>query len=235
MVRRLAIIPARGGSKRIPNKNVRDFCGKPMIAHVLTVAMESGLFDTVHVSTESDEISKIASTLGCLPEFKRPENLADDMTPIMPVLKHVVTQYQTLGQEFDQIWLLMACSPLIDVGDLRGMLTLYEQHGAKTPVVAVGAFPSPIERGYQMEETGKLTPLMPETYSTRTQDLETKYFNAGSCVIFPQSNVIESEGAGSNADLIGFVLPKHKAIDIDDEEDWKIAEAIFQSTQNRDD
>src|SRR5438874_1339312 len=101
MTRRLAVIPARGGSKRIKNKNIRDFCGKPMIAYVLEVARESGLFDKIHVSTESAEIRQTVERLGFAVDFARPAELADDHTPIMPVLKHVVTTYASRGQTFD--------------------------------------------------------------------------------------------------------------------------------------
>src|SRR5947207_11884930 len=119
MTKRIAIIPARGGSKRIVNKNIRDFCGKPMVAHVLGTAKASGLFDVIHVSTESTTIRRIVEDLGFRVDFLRPIELADDQTPIMPVLKYVADTFASRGQVFDQVWLLMACAPLIDSRDLN--------------------------------------------------------------------------------------------------------------------
>lgn len=111
---RLAIVPARGGSTRIPEKNIRDFCGKPMIAHILNAARKSGLFEFIHVSTESTHIAEIVQRLGFPIDFPRPGELANDHTPLMPVLKYVVETYQSSGRRFDEIWLLMACAPLIE-------------------------------------------------------------------------------------------------------------------------
>ena len=118
MQKRLAIIPARGGSKRIKNKNIKYFCGKPMIAYMLDTARKSSLFNTIHVSTENIEIRNKVNELGFEIDFMRPLDLADDYTPIMPVLRFVVESYAKQGVFFDQVWLLMACAPLIEVEDL---------------------------------------------------------------------------------------------------------------------
>lgn len=111
--KRIAVIPARGGSKRLPGKNIRDFCGGPMIGHILRAARESGLFDVIHVSTEDAEIRTVCTDLGFAPDFERDPALADDVTPILPVLKFVIDTYAEQDKRFDQIWLLMACAPLI--------------------------------------------------------------------------------------------------------------------------
>ena len=113
--RRLAIIPARGGSKRIADKNIRAFCGRPMIAHILDTARASGLFEVIHVSTESPRIASVVEALGFEVHFPRPiAQLADDKTPLMPVLRYVTETFQSRGQTFDEVWLLMACAPLIE-------------------------------------------------------------------------------------------------------------------------
>src|SRR5450755_2920533 len=109
MPSRLAVIPARGGSKRIPDKNIRMFCGKPMIGHILQAATGSRLFDTIHVSTESQRIADVVESLGYTIDFLRPQHLAGDHTPLMPVLKYAAETYATTGKNFDEIWLLMAC------------------------------------------------------------------------------------------------------------------------------
>ena len=121
-MKRLAVIPAREGSKRIKNKNIKNFCGKPIISYALNAAKESGLFDTIHVSTESEEIANIVRDLGFTIDFLRDISLADDITPIIPVLKWVVEKYQSKNIYFDEVVLIMACAPLIDATDLKKRL-----------------------------------------------------------------------------------------------------------------
>jgi len=228
-MKRLAIIPARGGSKRIPNKNIRDFCGQPMITHVLSAARASSLFTTVHVSTESESIRDVVAHFGYPPDFPRPAELADDHTPIMPVLRYVAEEYASRGQEFDEIWLLMACAPLIDAKDLSSAAALFQQAGSEHSLLAVSEYPVPIEWAFSRAEDGVLTPVQAGMFEVRSQDLEKRYFDAGSFAVFPVSRVLESQGAGSDSGFIGYVLPKGKAIDIDDEEDWRLAEAIYRN------
>lgn len=228
MTRRIAIIPARGGSKRIPNKNIRDFFGKPMIAHILQAARESGLFDEIHVSTDSTAIRETVENLGFHIEFMRPAELAGDHTPIMPVLKYVTETYASRGQMFDQVWLLMACAPLVESADLQQAAQLFDQSGGTNPVLAISEYPVPIEWAFSRASDGKMTPVRPGMFAIRSQDLEKKYFDAGVFSVFPISNVEASEGAGSDDNFIGYMLPKGKAIDIDDEADWLLAEAMYQ-------
>lgn len=226
-MKRLAIIPARGGSKRIPHKNIRNFCGKPMIGYVLEEAKTSGLFETIHVSTESSTISKTVADLGFPVDFGRPESLADDHTPIMPVLKYVLEEYVKRGQEFDQVWLLMACAPLINAKDLVEAEKLFVQSGERRPLLAVSEFQAPIEWAFSRTPDGRLVPVQPGMFAVRSQDLEKKYYDAGSFAVFPASIVQFSEGEGSDANFIGYALPKGTAIDIDDEHDWALAEAMY--------
>ncbi|MBC2770582.1 cytidylyltransferase domain-containing protein [Pusillimonas minor] len=226
-MKRLAIIPARGGSKRIPNKNIRDFCGQPMITHVLGVARASGLFAKVHVSTESESIRDVAAQFGFPPDFPRPAELADDHTPIMPVLRHAAQEYAKRGERFDEVWLLMACAPLIHAKDLSSAASLFQQAGSEQPLLAVSEYPAPIEWAFSRGENGALTPVQAGMFAVRSQDLEKRYFDAGSFAVFPASRVLESQGAGSDSGFIGYVLPKGTAIDIDDEQDWQLAEAIY--------
>jgi pseudaminic acid cytidylyltransferase len=230
-MKRLAVIPARGGSKRIPHKNIRDFCGQPMITHVLGAARASGLFSTVHVSTESQSISDVAAQFGCQPAFARPDELADDQTPIMPVLRHAAQEFARRGEHFDEIWLLMACAPLVDAKDLESAAAMFRESGGAQPLLAVSEYPAPIEWAFSREASGALTPVQAGMFAIRSQDLEKRYFDAGSFAIFPASRVLESQGAGSDSGFIGYVLPKGTAIDIDDEQDWRLAEAIFSSRQ----
>lgn len=227
MTSRIAIIPARGGSKRIPNKNIRDFCGKPMIAHILHVAQASGLFDVIHVSTESADVRETVEKIGLSVDFMRPGELADDHTPIMPVLKYVADTYAAKGQLFDQVWMLMACAPLIEACDLQQAAALFDRAGGYDPVLAVAEYPAPIERAFSRAEDGKLIPVQAAMFAVRSQDLEKKYFDAGAFAVFPTATVRASQGAGSGSGFIAYVLPKVKAIDIDDQADWDLAEAMY--------
>lgn len=227
MTKRIAIIPARGGSKRIPNKNIRDFCGKPMIAHILQAARASGLFDEIHVSTDSEAIRETVENLGFHIGFMRPPELADDHTPIMPVLKYVTETYSSRNQQFDQVWLLMACAPLVNPSDLNQAAQLFDQAGGTSPVLSVSEYPVPIEWAFNRAADGKMMPVQQGMFAIRSQDLGKKYFDAGAFVVFPAQMVLQSEGAGSDAGFIGYVIPKGNAIDIDDETDWALAEAMY--------
>lgn len=227
MEKRIAIIPARGGSKRIPNKNIRSFCGKPIIAYILEAARASGLFDVIHVSTDSQVISEAVARLGFESEFPRPEELADDHTPIMPVLKYVAGEYARRGRIFSQVWLLMACSPLVDSKDLVEAEKLFIQAGGREPLLAISEYQAPIEWAFRRQEDGRLKPVQPGMFMVRSQDLEKKYFDAGTFVAYPADLVLGAEGAGSDAGFIGQILPKYKAIDIDTPEDWILAEAVY--------
>ena len=226
-MKRIAIIPARGGSKRIPNKNIRDFCGKPIMAYVLKMIRASKMFDVVHVSTDSDAINDVAIELGFEPDFSRPGELADDMTPIMPVLKYVAEEYEKRGQLFDQIWLFMPTSPFLEVKDIIEADELFLQAGGNAPLLGVSEYPAPIELAFNRSEDGRLTPVSPGMFAVRSQDLKPKYFDVGSFAVFPPRLVLESKDSGSDAEFISQVLPKYKAIDIDTKDDWLLAEALY--------
>lgn len=227
MPRRIAIVPARGGSKRIPNKNIRDFCGRPMLAHILQAAAESGLFDDIHISTDSHAVADTATALGFPPDFRRPADLAGDDTPLMPVLRHVLDEYAFRGKEFDQVWLLMPCAPLVSPDDLVLAEKMLAASAAGQTVVAVSDYPAPIEWAFRRTHDSLLEAVSPGMFAVRSQDLKKKYFDAGAFCGFMAETVRNSQGAGSDAGLLGYVLPKWKAVDIDEEDDWAFAEMIF--------
>ena len=228
MTRRLAIVPARGGSKRLPRKNIRDFCGKPMIAHTLQTACDSELFQKIHVSTEDDEIFDLISKQGFTPEFKRPKHLANDETPIMSVLKYVTSIFASHGTSFDEIWLLMACAPLVRPEDLRKAATLFQSRESYHPVLAVTEYAVPIEWAFNLGKHNKLTPVQPGMFATASNKISPRYYDTGTFAIFPSTKVLSSEGSGDDQNFIGYLLPRERGIDIDTEEDWDLAEAIFQ-------
>jgi N-acylneuraminate cytidylyltransferase len=183
----------------------------------------------VHVSTEEARIAETAAELGFPVAFMRPAELADDHTPLMPVLRHVVEMFATRSQRFDEVWLLMACAPLIDTDDLHNGADLFAQTGGRAPVMAVAAYPAPTEWAFERRPDGSLNPVQPGMFAVRSQDLTTKYFDAGTFYVYPERRVRESTGAGDDHGYVGLVLSRHKAVDIDNEEDWQLAELMFQS------
>ena len=233
--RRIAIVPARGGSKRLPGKNIRSFYDKPIIAYILDTARRSELFDVIHVSTESPRIIETVERLGFPVDFPRPKELADDHTPVMPVLKYVLETYKARGEKFDQVALLDATAALIDPIDLKGAAALYDKMRGERPVLSVTSYPVPVEWAYARQEDGGLVPVQPGMFAVRSQDLEMKYYDSGCFALFPTSWVLNAEAAGDETNYIGYVLQKHKVVDIDDAEDWVLAEALYKGLQVKDD
>ena len=228
MIQRLAVIPARGGSKRIPRKNILNFAGKPMIGHILDTAKNSELFDIIHVSTEDDEIFQIVSDLGFPPDFKRLNDLSDDDIPILPVLKSVTEQYLKLGTSFNEVWLLMPCAPLIEPRDLRAAASLFENSEGQNTVLAVTEYPVPIEWAFDRDEQGRLAPVVPGMFATPSNNIQPKYHDTGTFSIFSAEEILSSEGAGNDCGHIGYLLPRASGIDIDTLDDWQLAEAVYQ-------
>ena len=159
-MKRLAVIPAREGSKRIKNKNIKNFCGKPIISYALNAAKESDLFDTIHVSTESEEIANIVRDLGFTVDFLRDISLADDITPIIPVLKWVVEKYQSKNIYFDEVVLIMACAPFIDATDLKKASLIMDKNNGTKSVISISSYPAPIEWAFE-NKNSFLTPVNP--------------------------------------------------------------------------
>jgi len=226
-MKRNVIVPARSGSKRIKNKNIRDFCGKSMISFVLDTIRNCGLFDVIHVSTDSSHICEKVEELGFPVDFLRPAELADDYTPIMPVLKYVLLEYKKRGMEFDQVWMIPPTSPFLESQDLLDADVLIKETPGHIQLMAVSEYQAPVEWAFKRNTDGSLVPVQAGMFSTRSQDLEAKYFDVGSLCVFPVQNVLDSEGAGSDTGFIGLVLPKYKAIDIDTLDDWELAEALY--------
>jgi N-acylneuraminate cytidylyltransferase len=222
-VKRIAIMPARGGSKRIPRKNIVPFCGKPLMIHCLEAARASGLFDEIHVSTDDVEIFATAEAHGFPPGFLRDPTLADDYTPIRPVLRWVIEQFAGQGRSFDVCALLFPTAPLIEASDLTAAAALLEKDGLSRPVMAVSRFPCPVEWAFRRGEDGGLTEVMPGKSEIRSQDLEEAWYDTGTFSLFPVA-ALKSDGA---AGFLGYPLDRHKAVDIDTVDDLDLAERLF--------
>ena len=226
-MKRLAVIPARGGSKRIPKKNIKDFCGQPMISYILNCAINSNLFEKIHISTEDLEIASCAEKiLGEKLDFMRPASLADDFTALMPVLNYVKNEYAFNNQHFDEIWMLMPCSPLLEIDDLHNAADAFSKAPVGTNLLTVAEYPTPIEWAFNKDENDILSPCNPGMFKIRSQDISNKYYDTGSLAIFLANNIGEVAD-DIDKSFVGFTLPKIKAVDIDTEDDWKLAEALF--------
>lgn len=222
----IAIIPARGGSKRIPRKNIKAFAGKPMIAHAIQAAKASALFSHVIVTTDDEEIANIAREHGAETPFMRPPELADDLTPTVPVIANAITACQTLGWEIEFVCCIYPGVPFIQVGDLRNGLTLLQSASADY-CFPVSEFPSAIQRGLKRAGDGRMSPFHPEHEMTRTQDLEPAYYDAGqfywgSVRAWLTNTRLHSSG-------VGLAIPSWRVVDIDTNEDWARAELIYRA------
>ena len=220
---RLAVIPARGGSKRIPRKNLLAFAGKPMIGYAIAAARASGLFSDVLVSTDDDEIASVARELGASVPFARPSDLADDHTPTVPVIAHAIEAYSALARTPDEVCCIYPGVPFLETGDLRQALALLEE-GADY-AFPVAPFPSPVQRALRRAPDGSAEPFFPQFASTRTQDLEPSYHDAGQFYWGRTAAWL----ARLNIHLHGrtIVLPAWRVVDIDTPEDWQRAERLY--------
>ncbi|MGN5074387.1 pseudaminic acid cytidylyltransferase [Aeromonas veronii] len=222
----IAIIPARGGSKRIPRKNIRPFCGQPMLAYAIQAAQKSGCFSKVVVSTDDEEIAKVARQLGAEVPFLRPANLADDHTGTTPVVIDTIQRLDQLGIQAEHYCCIYATVPLIQANDLKAA---YQRLTAsKAPFVyTVAEFGFPIQRAVRMDEQGRVTPFWPEKMAKRSQDLEPTYQDAGQFYWGSRAawlgGISPVGGKG-----IGHILPRHRVVDIDTPEDWHLAELLYQ-------
>lgn len=222
----LCVIPARGGSKRIPRKNIKTFAGKPMIAHAITSAKMSGLFDHIVVSTDDVEITEIALEWGAEVPFSRPIELADDYTPTVPVIAHAIDACEQLGWGVDLACCIYPCVPFLQVDDLNAGLKALQGSSADY-CFPVAEYPSAIQRALKQTEDGRMSPFSPEYELTRTQDLEPAFYDAGqfywaSAIAWKTNPKIHSNG-------VGYCIPGWRVVDIDTPEDWNRAEILFTS------
>lgn len=222
---KLAVIPARGGSKRIPRKNIKPFCGKPMIAYAIEAARATGLFAHVVVSTDDPEISAIAKKYGAETPFERPSELADDYTPTVPVIAHAITFFESMGLSFDYVCCIYPCVPLIQFKDIEAALKLLQDTNEADYSLPITAFTSPIQRALRCNPSGRLTSFFPEYELRRTQDLELAYHDAGQFYWGRKKAWLTNPNIHQSA--IGLLIPNWRVVDIDTQEDWERAERMF--------
>lgn len=223
---KLALIPARGGSKRIPGKNIRLFCGQPILTYSIAAVRESGLFDRVIVSTDSPQIADVARQYGAEVPFLRSEQASDDHAPLLDVMREVVAQLAADGEVYDQLCCVLPTAPLVTVRRLQQAYELFVQKGldAVFPIVRFGY---PIQRALTLSPNGLVSMLQPEQYLTRSQDLAPTYHDAGQFYWLRTAPCFAS-GRVFTDNCGGIEIPELEAQDIDNETDWQLCELKYQ-------
>ncbi len=220
----VAIIPARGGSKRIPKKNIKTFYGKPMLHYPLKQACDSGLFDKVVVSSDDDEILEVASTFSASIEcYKRSKNLSDDFTPTIPVIQDYI---RSASIHIDDICCIYPCTPFLTKETLNKFYIEYakDKNYFYFPVVE---FSSSIYRSLSLNSKNVVSPIFKENTNTRTQDLSKAFYDAGQFYIGSRDKWLKEEKIHSSAKALS--VSKLIAVDIDEIEDWYLAENIYKN------
>lgn len=224
---KVAIIPARGGSKRIPRKNIKLFCGKPMVAWSIEAALKSQCFDKVVVSTDDDEIAQVARDNGADIPFMRPVQLADDYTGTIAVIAHAIKALQLAAD--DQVCCLYATAPFVQSEDLKRGMTQLEQTKADY-AFSVTTYAFPIQRAIKLTENNRVDMFQPEHFNTRSQDLEEAWHDAGQFYWGTAAAWFEGKPLFTQAS-VPVKLPRHRVQDIDTMEDWQRAEWLFKAMQ----
>ena len=220
----IAIIPARGGSKRIPRKNIKDFAGQPIIKYSIDAALTSGCFDEVMVSTDDQEIAQVAQSFGAKVPFFRSKENSSDTAMTFPVLEEVVTEYKKRGMEFDYVCCIYPTAPFITPERLRTAKQTLINNNAEV-VLPIMKFGYPIQRSLRIEN-GKVRMFWPENYNVRSQDLEPAYQDCVQFYFF-KTKILFEPGMIYSKNTLPIIVPESEAQDIDNEEDWRVAEIKF--------
>lgn len=227
---RIAIIPARGGSKRIPRKNIKEFLGKPIIAYSIQAAKNSNLFDEVMVSTDDSEIADIARALGANVPFFRSKKNSDDFATTIDVISEVINEYNSFNRRFDFGCCIYPTAPFVTSDRLKEGLELLEKNNFST-VLPVVAFSYPIFRGLKKDDLNRVSMIWPEYLHTRSQDLGPAYHDAGQWYWF-DTNRISQEKSLFTDNTGSIVLPESEVQDIDTLTDWHLAELKYKVISN---
>jgi N-acylneuraminate cytidylyltransferase len=222
-MKRVAIIPARGGSKRIPRKNIKPFFGQPMISYSIRAAQESGLFDSVVVSTDDEEIADVARSFGADIPFMRPPSLADDHTGTGAVVCSALDWFLQNGIAYDAACCIYATAPLLDPERLKEG---WDKLQGKRFAFSVTSFPFPIQRALRQTADGSVDMFWPENLTKRSQDLEPAYHDAAQFYWGWTDAWLNGEIAFSPISA-PVILPRTQVVDIDTPEDWEVAEVTY--------
>lgn len=223
-MKNIAIIPARGGSKRIPRKNIKDFLGKPIIAYSIEAAIKSGVFDEIMVSTDDLQIAEIAQKFGATVPFLRSAELSDDNATTSAVLIEVLNEYKKTGQSFNYGCCIYACAPFINPQKIKSGLELMRKKQANG-AIPVTKFSYPIQRALKIEDE-KLSMIDPKNLNARSQDLAPTYHDIGQYYWFNAENLLEEKTLFPK-NSVAIITPEIEVQDIDTREDWRIAELKY--------
>jgi pseudaminic acid cytidylyltransferase len=229
-MKRLAIIPARGGSKRIPRKNIKSFCGKPIIAYSIEAAINSGLFDDVMVSTDDEEIAEIGQQYGAKVPFKRSAENANDFATTVDVVVEVLNKYKAIGFTYTYACCIYPTAPLVSIKNLKNTLELLvdRKYDSVFPVVQ---FSYPILRALKIDEANKASMMWPENINKRSQDLPKAYHDAGQFYWMNVNSVLNKQLIITDNSGV-CELPETEVQDIDNETDWELAQLKYQLINN---
>jgi len=227
MSKKIAIIPARSGSKRIPNKNIKLFLGEPIISYVIKTAIESDLFDEVMVSTDSEEIAKIAIECGAKVPFFRTEKNATDYASTIDVLIEVIKEYKKIDSHYNYGCCLYSTAPFITINQLKKAYKILINKAYDTVFTAI-KYGHPIERAFKLEKNNKVILTNPKRELTRTQDLSPNYHDAGQFYWFKTTNLIKNKTL-LNGNVGALKLKELEVQDIDNLGDWKLAELKYKT------
>lgn len=223
---KLCVIPARGGSKRIPRKNIKDFCGKPMIGYSIEAALQSKCFDQVIVSTDDQEIAEVAESFGATVPFMRPDELSNDYAGTIPVIKHAIEWFEQDGQTPGLVCCLYATAPFVQAHTIQQAYAQLEESQADY-CFSVTSFGFPIQRAIKLTQDKRVEMFSPENFNTRSQDLEEAYHDAGQ-FYWGKAEAFKQQKPLFSKDASPYVLPRYLVQDIDTLEDWKRAELMYQ-------
>jgi len=223
-MKNLAVIPARGGSKRIPRKNIKEFLGKPIIVYSIEAAQKSELFDEIMVSTDDAEIAEVALKYGASIPFIRPKELADDYTGTADVSRHAIKYLENKGKEYDFVCTIYATAPLIKK---EYLIEGFKRLSRSNAIFAFSAtsMPFPIQRTFKINKNGRCEMFWPENFNKRSQDLDEAFQDAGQFYWEKVKYVSEENYFGK--DSIPIIIPRYLVQDIDTLEDWKRAELLY--------
>ena len=226
--KRLAMITARGGSKRIPRKNIKEFCGKPILFYSIEAALNAGVFDEVMVSTDDEEIARLAKQAGAKVPFMRSEATANDYASTDEVIMEVLKEYEKMGQSFDSFCCIYPTAPFITSERLREAMELLERADSVMPVVA---FSYPPQRGLLINDRGRIERQFPQHLMVRSQDLPKIYHDSGQFYACRTAAFLKEKTTDVD-NLVPLILSELEVQDIDTIEDWELAEIKYLRRQN---
>lgn len=227
----IAIFLARGGSKRIPYKNIIDFHGKPIIQYPYESAVKSNIFKTIHISTDDPIVLETIKKIGHVPEFIRSSELAQDQIPALTVVRWILNKFINIGKTFQSACLIFPCSPLITANDFRTAFDIFKNNEMKYPVMSMSTYPVPIEWAMKQSNNGVVVPYFPELMSFQSQNFNSAIYDTGNFVFFNIQNVLESEYLSFPA-FLPYILPRERSVDIDSMEDLHLAKTLFLLRKN---